>query len=75
MGFPVPFHIWARGRLRDYFRDVLLSRACRERGLFQPHRVAALIENEGAYSRRLWGLLNLELWFQTFIDRGPEKDS
>ena len=33
MGFPVPLHLWARGRSREFFNDILLSRACRERGI------------------------------------------
>ena len=68
MGFPVPLHLWARGRSRQFFGDVLLSRACRERGIFDADEVSKLMEYETAFSRRLWGLLNLELWFRTFID-------
>lgn len=68
MGFPVPLHRWAQGRSREFFQDVLLSRRCRERGLFDAAEVAKLMDYETAFSRRLWGLLNLELWFQTFID-------
>jgi len=40
-----------------------------ERGLFNIPEVDKLIEKENAFGRRLWGLLNLELWFQTFIDK------
>ncbi len=68
MGFPVPLHLWARGRSRDFFADTLLSRRCRERGLFDPAEVEKQMEHETAFSRRLWGLLNLELWYRTFID-------
>ncbi len=68
MGFPVPLHLWARGRSRDFFADVLLSQRCRERGLFDATEVEKLMAYEGAFGRRLWGLLNLELWFRTFID-------
>jgi len=68
MGFPVPLHIWARNRVRGFFRDILLSQACRERGLFNSTEVEKLIENEDTFGRRLWGLLNLELWFRQFID-------
>ena len=69
MGFPVPLHLWARGNARDFMRDILLSPTCRNRGLFDLDEVAKLMEYEKAFSRRLWGLLNLELWFRTFIDR------
>lgn len=68
MGFPVPLHLWARGRARDFFCDVLLSRRARERGLFDPVTAERLLGSEEAFGRRLWGLVNLELWFRTFID-------
>jgi asparagine synthase (glutamine-hydrolysing) len=68
MGFPVPLHLWAKGRSREFFSDVILSTACRERGIFDPVEVEKLMMYESAFGRRLWGLLNLELWFQRFID-------
>jgi asparagine synthase (glutamine-hydrolysing) len=68
MGFPVPLHHWARNKAKSFFQDVLLSKACRERGLFSMPEVEQLIEDENAFGRRLWGLICLELWFQTFID-------
>ena len=69
MGFPVPLHIWAKNNAGAFFRDVLLSQACRERGLFNTQAIEKLVENENAFGRRLWGLLCLELWFRTFIDK------
>jgi asparagine synthase (glutamine-hydrolysing) len=68
MGFPVPLQLWAKGKTRDFFCDVLLSKACRERGLFNPTVVKRLITEEAAFSRVLWGLLQVELWHQQFID-------
>ena len=73
MGFPVPLHLWARGGSRDFFSDVLLSRTCRERGLFDPGQVEKLLSSESAFGRQLWGLLNLELWYRTFIDGDAAK--
>jgi len=72
MGFPVPMHLWARGRSRQFFSDILLSRSCRERGIFDAEEVRKLMDYETAFSRRLWGLLNLELWFRTFIDQSEQ---
>jgi asparagine synthase (glutamine-hydrolysing) len=72
MGFPVPLHLWARGKAKTFFSDILTSKACRERGLFNNEQVEKLISDESAFGRRLWGLINLEIWFQTFID-GPVK--
>ncbi len=69
MGFPVPLHLWARGRSRAFFADTLLSSAARTRGIFDVDEVEKLMDYESAFGRRLWGLLNLELWFRQFIDR------
>jgi asparagine synthase (glutamine-hydrolysing) len=68
MGFPVPLQLWARGRAREFFHDVLVSRRTRERGLFDVDVVQRLINQESAFSRVLWGLLQLELWHRQFID-------
>jgi asparagine synthase (glutamine-hydrolysing) len=70
MGFPVPLQHWARGAAQDLFHDVLLSRRARERGLFDVGAVERLITQESAFSRVLWGMLQLELWHREFIDRG-----
>lgn len=68
MGFPVPLHLWAQGASRDFFADVLLSSACRTRGIFNMAEVEQLLCHESAFGRRLWGMLNLELWHRQFID-------
>ena len=68
MGFPVPLHIWAQNKAKTFFQDVLLSDTCRNRGLFNVNEIERLIENETSFGRKLWGLLNLELWFKQFID-------
>jgi asparagine synthase (glutamine-hydrolysing) len=68
MGFPVPLQLWARGKARDFFHDVLLSQRARERGLFDVDAVGKLINQESAFSRVLWGLLQIELWHRQFID-------
>jgi asparagine synthase (glutamine-hydrolysing) len=68
MGFPVPIHLWARGPARDFFHDILLSPTARTRGLVNPRAVTQLMRKESAFGRRLWGLLNLELWLREFID-------
>ncbi len=71
MGFPVPLHLWARKELRPFFRDILLSERSRTRGLFDPACMEKLIDEERAFGRKLWGLLNIELWFREFIDNRP----
>jgi len=73
MGFPVPFAKWMRGRDgADLARDVLLDTRARQRGITDPAAVAALIDGHAAGTVEggdaLWSLLNLELWYRTFID-------
>ncbi|HSC07897.1 MAG TPA: asparagine synthase-related protein, partial [Steroidobacteraceae bacterium] len=69
MGFPVPLQQWAQGKVGGFLRDILQSRACRERGLFDMRAVGRLIESEAVYGRALWGLVQLELWHRQFIDQ------
>jgi len=68
MGFPVPLARWARGPVRPFLEDVLLSRRAKRRGIYNIDGVRDLIGNEGEFDRRLWGVLCLELWFRTFVD-------
>jgi asparagine synthase (glutamine-hydrolysing) len=74
MGFPVPFGLWTRGAWHDAVRDVLLDARARQRGVTDPRAVAALLEAHRTGRRDagdvLWTLLNLELWYRTWIDGG-----
>jgi asparagine synthase (glutamine-hydrolysing) len=72
MGFPVPFVEWVRGPLKGLVTDILLGTAARTRGIYHADGLTRLIGGERAFGRELWGLLCLELWFQTFIDRPAE---
>jgi asparagine synthase (glutamine-hydrolysing) len=70
MGFPVPLAEWSRTPpVRGFLHDVLTSERARGRGLLRPAAVAAALDGEPEYGRGLWGLLCLELWMQTFVDR------
>jgi asparagine synthase (glutamine-hydrolysing) len=74
LGFPVPFERWVRGPWNDVARQVLLDRQSRERGVISPPAVERLLSDH-AHGRvdagdRIWILLNLELWYRTFIDGG-----
>jgi asparagine synthase (glutamine-hydrolysing) len=72
MGFPVPFGAWTRGRWNAVARDVLLDRRTRERGVVEPASVDRLLRDHAAGRTdgwdRIWSLMNLELWYRTFID-------
>jgi asparagine synthase (glutamine-hydrolysing) len=72
MGFPVPFALWMKDRWQQVARDVLLDRRTRERGLIDPDAVERMITAHAAGTQEggdaIWSLLNLELWYRTFID-------
>jgi asparagine synthase (glutamine-hydrolysing) len=72
MGFPVPFSAWTRGSWNQVVRDVLLDRRSRERGIIEPAAVDRLLRDHATSAidagDRIWSLLNLELWYRTFID-------
>jgi asparagine synthase (glutamine-hydrolysing) len=72
MGFPVPLAEWYKSKLGTYVRDIFSSRAARERSLFDTKRIVCALGQNGKFSRKTWGLLNLELWHQRFIDRASE---
>jgi asparagine synthase (glutamine-hydrolysing) len=72
MGFPVPFAAWMRGRWNGVARDVLLDGRSRQRGVLSPPAVERLLDDArtGVHGTAdaVWSLLNLELWYRTFID-------
>jgi asparagine synthase (glutamine-hydrolysing) len=72
MGFPVPFARWMQGGWNDVVRDVLLDPRARQRGVLSSTAVERLLDDarrgvQGA-ADGVWSLLNLELWYRTFID-------
>ncbi len=73
VGFPVPFADWTRAGWNGVAREVLLDRRSRERGVLDPAAVDQLLrdhrEGRAEGGDRLWTLLNLELWYRTFIDK------
>jgi asparagine synthase (glutamine-hydrolysing) len=72
MGFPVPFGRWLRDGWSDVARDVLLDSRSRHRGIVEPAAVERLLSTPGVPTTQeadaVWALLNLELWYRTFID-------
>ncbi|WP_298866777.1 asparagine synthase (glutamine-hydrolyzing) [uncultured Gimesia sp.] len=72
MGFGVPLNNWFRNELKPLLFDVLLDQRAIDRQIFNPAMVEQLISEhlnlQWDHSARLWSLLVLEMWFQTFID-------
>ncbi len=69
MGFPVPLHIWSKNKAKSFIMDTLLCKKARERNMINSDYVEKLISAEQPFSRGLWGLLSLELWYGQFIDK------
>ena len=68
MGFPVPLHLWSKNKSKDFIMDVLLSKKAKERNIINTCQIEKIICAEQPFSRGLWGLLSLELWYNQFID-------
>jgi asparagine synthase (glutamine-hydrolysing) len=72
MGFSVPLAEWFRGDLQEMANDLLLSPRALQRGYFERSEITRLLNEHAAeitdHGRRLWDLLMLELWHQTFLD-------
>jgi len=71
--FPVPALKYVRGEFLQFMRDVLLSDACLQRGLFERAYVEKLLAApESHYTRlngsKLWHLALLEYWLQLNVD-------
>jgi asparagine synthase (glutamine-hydrolysing) len=72
MGFPVPLKEWFSGELNDFVRDIFNSQAAKTRPFFNADAVLANFEKGGRFSRKIWGLMSLEIWHQTFHDRASQ---
>src|SRR5262245_50776489 len=71
MGFPVPFSEWIRNGWRDVVRAVLLDRRTGQRGILATDAIERMLAQPltTPYSSdTVWSVLNLELWYRTFID-------
>ena len=72
--FPVPALVYLRGPYYDMTRDLVNSRAARERGLFKRSYIDKILAAPDANitpltGARLWQVALLELWLQTHVDR------
>lgn len=72
-GFGIPVYRWLREEMYDWMRDILSPEQLKKRGLFNVSSVQRLIKEhrEGKtnqHTNKLWALICLELWFQSFID-------
>ncbi|MFF5248254.1 asparagine synthase (glutamine-hydrolyzing) [Streptosporangium sp. NPDC000095] len=74
MGFGVPLASWLRSGLRPLAHDLLTDATARDRGIFDPKVVARLLAEHAAgrdHSKRIWALLQFELWHRTHLPEQP----
>jgi asparagine synthase (glutamine-hydrolysing) len=78
-GFGAPLRGWLSNELAPLVDDLLSPAAVRQRGLFRPEAVQRLTADFRSGRRdtayQIWQLLTLELWQETFLDRGPRRAS
>lgn len=72
-GFSVPVRHWIRHEIREMVGDLLTSRAFLDRGYLRPQFVHWMLDRHFSgledHGTRIWTLLCLEIWHQTFLDR------
>jgi asparagine synthase (glutamine-hydrolysing) len=69
MGFPVPFNEWLSDEIREFVGDIFSSQAARHRDFFDGQAILANFTKTERFSRKVWGLLSLELWQGLFHDQ------
>jgi len=72
MGFPVPLKEWFSDELRDFVVDTFEVLKERHRPFFNADVILRNLNTGRKFSRKIWGLLSLEIWHQTFHDRAAE---
>lgn len=72
MGFSVPVAHWMAHDISDFVYDTLTSQRFTDRGLIDPGYLNLMlgqhVSGEEDHGTRLWTMLCLELWYQTYID-------
>ncbi|PIE16468.1 MAG: asparagine synthase (glutamine-hydrolyzing) [Rhodobacterales bacterium] len=72
-GFSVPVKHWLRNEIRELTGDLLTSKSFLERGYLRPEFVTWMLDRHFSgredHGTRIWNLLCLELWHQTFLER------
>ncbi|HMF56143.1 MAG TPA: asparagine synthase (glutamine-hydrolyzing) [Pyrinomonadaceae bacterium] len=73
-GFGAPVREWFRTPLGQWLDEHLLDSPMRRRDFFDYKFIARLVDEHRRgthdWSQHLWGLLNLSLWYERWIDRG-----
>ncbi|MCI0550146.1 MAG: asparagine synthase (glutamine-hydrolyzing), partial [Anaerolineae bacterium] len=76
-GFAVPIRDWLATSLNGYAKEILLDRRTATRGILKQKTVEKVLQlhtlKQRDYSTWIWTLLNLELWYRTFVDNDTRR--
>lgn len=72
MGFPVPLKEWCEGRLKNFISNILDEMIRNKRPFINHNKLSKNFKDESIFSRKIWSLISLEIWYQQFHDRGDE---
>jgi asparagine synthase (glutamine-hydrolysing) len=74
-GFTMPIAHWLRSELRQLPHAILLDSLALSRGIFKRAAIERLIAEHQRgitdHADKLWALIQLELWFRTYVDVSP----
>ena len=74
-GFEVPIDAWLRGELAPLAKELLSADRVSRHGLLQPEaverRLREHLDGRADHGLSLYGLMTLELWLETFVERRP----
>lgn len=70
-GFNVPLEEWLVSRFSTYVEEILLDTQCLERGILRPEKIKKMVAEikagKATHTRKLWLILNFELWCRNNI--------
>jgi asparagine synthase (glutamine-hydrolysing) len=72
MGFPVPLKEWFEHDLKDFAMDTFSTMAAKHRPYINSKALLGNLGQEARFSRKTWGLLSMELWYQQFHDKAAD---
>ena len=75
--FTVPIGEWFKTKLKDYIIEIIDSESLKSRGIFNTVFLNKMLHEHingiKDYTRELRAIVNLELWFREFYDKGDNK--
>lgn len=71
MGFPVPINQWAQSskEFKNFIMDTFSTINAKNRDYINYNFLLNNLSLNKGFSRKLWGMLSLELWYQNYIDK------